>query len=57
MTKGRSELRIPEDILDLGAVSVPVLDGGRLVPCGHIQVGDDTSVMSNAGRRRTRWPG
>jgi hypothetical protein len=37
-------LAVTEDVLDVGAVAVPVLDGGGLFGGRHIQVGQDEGV-------------
>ena len=37
-------LGVAEDVLDLGAVPVPVLHRGGLLRCGHVEVGHDERV-------------
>ena len=44
MPQGGTELAVAEDVLDAGAVPVPVLCGHRLVRAGHVQVRQDERV-------------
>src|SRR2546429_9312089 len=39
-----AELAVAEDVLHRGAVTVPLLRGGRLIRAGHVQVGQDERV-------------
>ena len=36
--------RVADAVFDIGAVAVPVLDGGGPLGCGHVEVGDDEAV-------------
>jgi hypothetical protein len=44
VTQGGTVLGVPKHVFDLGAVPVPVLDGGRFGRGRHIQVGEDEQV-------------
>jgi hypothetical protein len=44
MTEGGAVLAVAEDVLHGGPVPVPVLHGGGLARCGHVQVGQDERV-------------
>jgi len=44
MPEGGTVLAVAEDVLDGGAVPVPVLGRGSLVWCGHVEVRQDEAV-------------
>jgi hypothetical protein len=48
MAQGGAVFAVAEEVLDAGAMPVPVLDRGRLLRCGHVQVGQDERVAVDA---------